>query len=94
MISSEERGLDEDGKAVILVKDLPWRSDKVGRFLERLEAVQEGKKSEQALRQSKERVLIEAASERDPPHNNSSIPRWAFQVNEQVSSSDNETDRQ
>ena len=41
-MSSEESGLDKDGKAVILVKDLPWRSDKVGRFLERLEAVQEG----------------------------------------------------
>ena len=62
------------------MKDLLWRSDKVGRFLERLEAVQEGKKSEQALCQSKERVLIKAASERHPPRNNSSVPRWAFQV--------------
>ena len=28
-MSSEESGVDEEGKAVILVKDLPWRSDKL-----------------------------------------------------------------
>ena len=33
LMSSEESGVDEEGKAVILVKDLPWRSDKLERFL-------------------------------------------------------------
>jgi hypothetical protein len=95
MMSSEESGVDEEGKAVILVKDLPWRSDKLGRFFERLDAVQQGNRSEQAIRQSKERILIKATSERGPPRNITSIPRWAFRVNSddaQHSSSDNDTD--
>ena len=65
MMSSEESGVDEEGKAVIL--DLPWRSDKLGRFFQCLDAVQQGNRSEQAIRQSKERILIKATSERGPP---------------------------
>ena len=37
MMSSDESGVDEDGKAVIFVTNLPWRSGKVGRFFERLD---------------------------------------------------------
>ena len=92
MISSEESGVDEEGKAVIFIEDLPWRSDKLGRFFERLDAVQQGNKSEQAIRQSKECILVEAASERGPPRNISCIPRWAFRDDAQHTSSDNDTD--
>ena len=80
LMSSEESGVDEEGKAVILVKDLPWRSDKLERLFDRLDAVQEGNKSEQAVRQSKERILVKASSERPPPRHISSIPHWAFRA--------------
>ena len=56
LMSSDESGMDEDGKAVISVKEIPWRSDKVGRYFKRLDMVQQQNKSEQAVRQSKARV--------------------------------------
>ena len=45
MMSSEESGVDEEGKAVIFVMGLPWRSDKLGTFFDCLDAVQQGNKS-------------------------------------------------
>ena len=41
LMSSDESGMDEDGRAVIFVKDIPWRNDKVGRFFKRLDMVQQ-----------------------------------------------------
>lgn len=38
--------MDEDGRAVIFVKDLPWRSDKVGRYFKHLDMVQQQNNSE------------------------------------------------
>ena len=79
MMLSDESGFDEDGKAVVFVKDLQWRSDKVGRLFEHLDNIQDQKKSEQALRQSKPRVLIAETSKR-PPTDLGTIPKWAIYI--------------
>ena len=75
---SDESGMDEDGRAVISVKNLPWRNDKVGRFFKRLDMVQQQNNSEQAVRQSKARVSAAVASEHLPPSASSVIPQWAY----------------
>lgn len=68
--SSEESG-EED---VIIVKTLPWRSDRVTQMFHQLdEKVQEGKSS-QAKRQKKRRVVGVNNSTRPKP---SGLPKWA-----------------
>ena len=74
-MSSDESGMDDDGRAVIFVKDLPC---KVGRFFKRLDMVQQQNNSEQAVRQSKARVSAAVASDRLPPCDSSVIPQWAY----------------
>ena len=74
-ISSDESGT-EDGKAVIFVKTLPWRSQKVTKFFSKLDENHCLKKSEQATRQTKERIRKEdIISERPAPAN---VPSWAL----------------
>ena len=62
------------------MREIPWRSDKVGRFFKRLDMVQQQNKSEQAVRQSKARVSTKTASQRLPPSASSAIPQWAYFV--------------
>lgn len=72
MMSSDE----SDGE-VIQIKELPWRSVKVTEFINTLERGMEGHLSEQAQRQTKERVLGGISSRPRPPA--SVAPSWAFQ---------------
>ena len=46
LFMSSEESATEDGEDVLLIKDLQWRSDKVGRFFQNLDAKEE--KSSQA----------------------------------------------
>ena len=77
-LSSDESGEDDEGRAVICVKDLLWCSDKVGRFFQRLDQVEVQNKSQQAVRQSKPRILVSDVSDRPPPTNVGTIPQWAI----------------
>lgn len=45
-MSSEESGVEEN-TAVLMVKGLPWRSERVSRFLYRLDSKKENERSEQ-----------------------------------------------
>ena len=73
LISSDESET-EDGKAVLIVKELPWRSDKVTNFFEKLDRAHNARKSEQASRQTKPRIRQGKTSTRLPP---SRFPTWA-----------------
>lgn len=68
MMSSEE---SEDDK--ILVKSLPWRSNKVRRFFH---AQLYCEKSAQAKRQTKERIVGDESVRTQPI---SGVPKWAFE---------------
>ena len=56
-VSSDESGVDE-GKGVIFVKDIPWRGQKITNFFQKLDDSHSANKSEQASRQTKERIKI------------------------------------
>lgn len=75
MISSEE---SSDEK--IIVKPLPWRSDKVNQFFQALDEQLHMEKSDQSKRQKKERI-VGTLSTRKTPHANVDIPSWAFKKN-------------
>ena len=79
MMSSDESGKDDEGiwRAVKDVKNLLCRSDTVGTFFQRLNHIEVQKKSEQAVQQSKPRILVSAVSDRPPPTNIGTIPQWA-----------------
>ena len=59
---------DESDGEVIQVKDLPWRSSKVTEFINNLERGMETHLSEQAQRQTKQRVLGGVSSRPDHQH--------------------------
>ena len=80
MMSTDESGEDDEGKAVVLVKHLQWRSEKVNRFFSRLDAFIDQGKSEQAHRQTKPRKLVKNKSSPLPPTSLSDIPPWALSV--------------
>ena len=71
MMSSEESGSEEDSD--IVVKPLPWRSSRVSRFFSQMDKYTTAKKSSQAKRQTKARVLG-APSARPPP---TDLASWA-----------------
>ena len=73
LISSDESA-DEEGRPVLVVRELGWRSDKVTKFFERLDEGHENRKSEQAKRQTKGRVRNGKISSRQMPQN---LPHWA-----------------
>lgn len=70
LISSDE----SDGE-VISVKDMQWRSGTVTSFFRMLDEGAENKKSEQAKRQTKERVLVGISSHPKPASGR--LPSWA-----------------
>ena len=47
LMSSDESG-DEEDQAVFIVKEVPWRSDKVTTFFEKLDGAHQAGKTEQA----------------------------------------------
>ena len=74
-MSSDESGI-EDGKGVIFVKDLTWRHKRVTNFFQKLDDEHNSKRSEQANRQTKERVKKEEkVSTRVAP---ADAPIWAL----------------
>ena len=76
LMSSDESD-NEENQAVFVVKELPWRSDKVTAFFEKLDGVRRSRKTEQASRQTKRRVRKGVMSSRPPPHG---FPTWAVKV--------------
>ena len=77
MISSDESELD-DGKAVLVVKELQWRSDKITNFFTKLDSAHEDRKSEQAKRQTKPSIRNGTSSARAAPAH---LPSWALSNN-------------
>ena len=51
-LSTDESEIDDD-EAVLVVKELVWRSDRVTTFFAKLDSAHEDRKSEQAKRQTK-----------------------------------------
>ena len=78
MTSSEEDNDDEedDESDVFVVRPLPWRSTAVDNFFKGLDAHSKSRKTKQAVRQMKSRVLG-APSSRPKPLDKG-IPKWAF----------------
>lgn len=74
MMSSEESGGSDDD--TIVVRPLPWRAPKISQFFSVLSETAQGKKSRQAQRQTKKRVIGEVSSR--PKPTSQSIPKWAF----------------
>ena len=74
LISSDESETEED-KAVLVVKELTWRSDKVSSFFMKLDNAHDARKSEQATRQTKPRIRKGITSNRPAP---SHLPSWAI----------------
>ncbi len=61
----------------MFVKPLPWRSDLVNTFFAELDDRSTERKTPQALRQRKKRVLSAYGSTRDAPPG---LPKWALKV--------------
>ena len=74
MISSDESETDDD-KAVLVVNELEWRSDRVTNFFVKLDSAHEDRKSEQAKRQTKPHIRNGTTSTRVAPLN---LPSWAL----------------
>lgn len=72
-ISSEESGEEDD---VIVVKPLMWRAEKVTRFFQKLDDLSTSKKTSQAKRQCKARIISNEYSERVQPEDE--YPVWSF----------------
>ena len=72
-MSSDESG-EEDERAVFIVKKLPWRSERVSTFFQRLDTAHASRKTEQASRQTKPRVYKDLISSRPAPRG---FPSWA-----------------
>lgn len=72
-MSSDESG-EDDGQPVFIVKKLPWRSERVSNFFERLDAAHSSRKTEQASRQTKPRISKGLLSSRPATRG---FPAWA-----------------
>ena len=75
LMSSDES--DYEDQAVFVVKELPWRAEKVTAFFEKLDKARDVRKSEQASRQTKKRLRKGVMSCRPAP---SGFPTWAVQT--------------
>ena len=72
-MSSEESG-DENNS--VIVRPLPWRSNRVDSFFQSLDKSSLEGKSPQSLRQMKKRVIGEVSSRSKPDSHG--LPSWAF----------------
>ena len=73
VMSSEESGPEEN----MFVKPLPWHSDLVNKFLAELDEKNTERKTPQALRQRKKRIVSVHISTRGAPPG---LPKWALKV--------------
>lgn len=78
LISSDESDIEEE-RHILVVRELPWRNDRVSKFFTKLDEAHEHRKSEQATRQTKLRIIKGKISARPEPSN---IPSWATVVSE------------
>jgi len=76
LISTDESET-EDGEAVLVVKKLTWRSDRVSKFFATLDSAHKSHMSEQASRQTKRRIEKGRTSIRPAP---SHVPSWAIRT--------------
>ena len=76
LTSSDESGMDEDGKEVIQTHALPWLTSSVQDFKRRLDDAILKDKSPQAKRQMKERV--EGLLSLRPYPGNDEYPSWVI----------------
>lgn len=74
MMSSEES--DDGDDSPIVVRPLPWRSNRVDNFFSQLDKRNREHKSPQARRQMKERIFGNQSSRPAPCGRD--IPEWAF----------------
>ena len=74
-MSSEES--DDESEDIIVVKPLVWRSERVTRFLQRLDEKCKDTKTTQAKRQRKQRVASNDTSVHPKPVV-ANLPSWAF----------------
>lgn len=73
VMSSEESGPEED----MFVKPLPWRSDLVNKFLAKLDERSTERKTAQALRQRKKKIIsVHVSSHSAPP----GLPTWVLKA--------------
>ena len=73
VMSSEESATEDD--EMLIVKPLPWRSERVSRFFKQLDDRIEHSKKAQAKRQRKQRVLSNSSSVCPKP---SALPAWCL----------------
>ena len=73
VMSSEESA--PENEEMLLVKPLPWRSEKVSQFFQQLDEKTERAKKAQARRQRKQRVISNEFSVRPRPI--IALPTWA-----------------
>ena len=83
MVSSEESCEEDNGgdHDVLLVKHLPWRSERVNTLFARLDGKRRSGQSAQARRQSKKRVYDYDPSCRPQPTTTTTgntLPAWLF----------------
>ena len=74
VMSSEESGPEEED---MFVKPLPWHSDLVNKFLAELDERSTERKTAQALRQRKKRIISVHVSTRSAPPG---LPKWALKA--------------
>lgn len=75
-MSSEESDVDGD-EDVLQVHDLPWRKPSIKRMFATLDAESSKRKSAQAKRQMKRRVMGRNSTRPQP----ASMPKWAAKLN-------------
>lgn len=80
-MSSEESASGEDGEDVIMVKQLPWRAEKVDNFFYQLDQKSKENKTPQARRQRKARIISDQSSDRHRPDQEEKFPSWSFVKN-------------
>ena len=76
LMSSEESDVDEEGKEILIVHQIPWLSDTVNTFKRTLDAQALKLKSPQSVRQMKKR--IEGRQSSRPPPAAGCYPDWIF----------------
>lgn len=77
-MSSEESEVEDDHEEVLIVKELPWRSQKVNRFFKNLDDKEQEHKTPQARRQAKKRVRDRDVISSRPVPSLADVPCWVF----------------
>ena len=76
-MSNEESDIDDNDEQILVIKRLPWRSEKVNHFIKSLDEKHQQRKTLQARRQEKRRVQDREVSSRPGP-SLTDLPGWVF----------------